>query len=88
MKTYCDKRHRIRHRKDGTRAVPQWKGLLFWHDYRYWPIDIDTGMFTMYSSSHTPRFDDLYDALKFIHAAMENEKNEVTKIGEAMETFE
>ena len=89
MKTYCDKKHRIKSRRDGSNAVPQWKGLIFWHNYKYWPVEMDVGgMFTMYSSSRTPRFDDIHEALKFIHAAMENEKNGATEIGEAMETFE
>ncbi len=81
MKTYCDKRHRIKHRKDGSFAIPQWKGLIFWHDYIYYPIDIVMGNLVMYSSARVPEFDTVQRAIKFIHTAMENEKNGASKIG-------
>lgn len=88
MKTYCDERHRIKHRKDGSFAVPQWKGFLFWHNYKFYPIDTVMGNLVLYGSARHPEFDHIKRALKFIHTAMENEKNGASKIGTVLETID
>lgn len=85
MKTYCDKKHRIKHRKDGTFATPQWKGRFFWHSYTYYPLDMIMGNLIIYGEPRHPEFDTFDRALKFIHAAMENEKNKGAKIGVMLE---
>ena len=87
MKTYCNRTHRIRHRKDGSFAVPQWKGFLFWHDYKYYAIETVIGDGVLFSRPRTPEFDELNRALKFIHCAMENERTGAAKIGRAEEVF-
>ena len=87
MKTYVDTTHRIKHRKDGSFAVPQWRGRLFWHDYIYYPIDTVMGNSVLYSSARVPEFDTVQRALKFIHTAMENERNGAARIGMVEESL-
>jgi len=71
---YLDKKHRAKN--DGFAWIPQWRGLLFWHNYTLWVANIWMGNAVLYSKRVTPpSFDTGPNAIRFIERTLSTGKD-------------